>query len=260
MKEDLVCELSQGRLDEEYGPNACAAIVMKAAIAFLDSPGKQPVDSEEEMYSLMRQGISFYKDNEYQGKIDFISILETMRKDSPEQGLQIIYPKSIEGFTDEALSMCREFDSAPSGELDKDLLNILKSFDQLSEENGQKACGIFVCHGETMAVAFPQPGKPVLFDSHGRRYKDMDKGASILQFDSSEKLAEHLQGLYKKKDEPFQFIFLTKTGEPEQKQEKSEKLSVQESEKLEEPSKPEPEEEVSKKGLWQRIMQRLFPF
>lgn len=209
-KRDVVCELSQGRLDEKYGVNACAMICLTAATHFLsEKEEQQPLKTQSQIYGLIYKGIDRYKNNDCDGKIEFTEALEKAKKSEPALSkLQFITPTHIEGFDSEMLQILGEMNLPLDGELNTHLKPMLDALSSISDERKQKACGILTCNGETITIAFDSSNRPQLFDSHGRKYRDMDKGASLLQFNNCNDLAEHMRNNLFKTNAPFQFIIL----------------------------------------------------
>ena len=80
----------------------------------------------------------------------------------------------------------------------------------LRDFKDKDVCGILTCNNETVMVAFTQSGKAILFDSHGRPYKNQHLGASVRFFNDAEKLTQHLKQLYGDPSLPFTLCVVEK--------------------------------------------------
>lgn len=66
----------------------------------------------------------------------------------------------------------------------------------LDEALKKDAYCVITCKGQTVLVHFDEDKKPVLFDSHGSKYQDADRGASNRKFNSLEGVHAHLVEKY----------------------------------------------------------------
>ncbi len=208
---DIVCWFSQGKLDENYGTNACAVICHQAVSHLLS--GKD-INSKDMMHKLLSDGIKTYKENEFHGKVVFEDVVNKLNTDSPVK-LEAIAPEHIEGMDEGILQMMKEtpLEFPLQGTVGNDLNNMVHVLDETAQKHNQKLCGVLTCNGETVVVYFPEPGKPAMFDSHGRNYMGVDRGASLLKFDSIDGLQTHLNEVFKKPDEPFNLLLIGKKFE-----------------------------------------------
>lgn len=195
---DIVCEKSQGNFisdDPRKGENACACICLVASRTFLN---KSLPKTENEMYNVMGQGIKYYEDKKLEGKVFFEELLESSDI-SPDAKIVIpVEYAHMRGIDQEFLD---EMNKTPTlypleGEV-RDFTPILKVLDQTASKVDQKACGVITSNGETIVVGFTSPGKPVLFDSHGTKYKGVDKGASLRHFDSIVDMQDYMKSKFK---------------------------------------------------------------
>lgn len=205
---DLVCDYSQGNPDRfQKGREACSCICGEAVQHFLSG---QTVRSEREMYALMQRGIDSYNRYHFSGIVEFDDTLNRMNAELAQQHrppLERFIPERVSFMDPELVSLLKEMPELPlQGEMGKHIGQALDDLDRSSKE-GRKICGVLTCNGETVVVMFPKPGQPILFDSHGRKYMEIPKGASVLQFNSTANLAKHLQSLFKQNN--FSLVLLT---------------------------------------------------
>lgn len=163
-KGDVVCPFSQGNIEgvpPNAGINACGTICRKA-IEHL-TLGKA-IDSEETMRTLILEGIKTHGHGAPAKMFDEEVMLESPLKVTPyfdvEQGMK--------GALDYA--------SGAGAYLALTFATSLQN--------------------ETLLVYYPEKGKPVLFDSHGKEYLGVSKGASLRQFENNEALLAHFQTSY----------------------------------------------------------------
>ncbi len=210
---DIVCEFSQGRLtdvrnaigiinndDDNLGSLACAVICMKATLSFLE---KGVPKTDKEMYSLIDQGVSFYKEKRFSGTVLFADVLN-MLKPIERQKLEIIEPKE----KDVSASALSESSFIPLAYTDEHELtadvNIyldrtLNYLSKKANERDQKTCAILTTSpangatNATVVIMFDENKKPVLFNSHGQTYQGESKGASLLKFENMNQLNKYIK-------------------------------------------------------------------
>jgi len=219
-KGDVVCELSQGRVDEEKGRAACAFITLAGVDQALS--GKD-FHTEKEVYDTMGRGIMLYGDRSGHQPVDQAVRLLNRSKSEDEQKIVAYIPDEFEekiGLNENQLAVLplnREDPldfpfQHPVSEGFKDILNILRE-----ETEGHPAQKVGVVNasyeekpteGEVKFVYFKE-GAFYLFDSHGKPYEGESKGASVLRFDSLEECHEKLSADFMKEGyDQFSFWFL----------------------------------------------------
>lgn len=260
---DLVCDVSQGRF--EGGEAACACICWHAVVQILQ---EKPVKDETQMRKVISKGIETYNTlrsgrnvtSDTEGKLYFDAILAALNE---KHLVQVVVPKGLDYVTGIDVIQAMPESIPIPGIIDENFPQVLNALDHLGQENDQKACGVMTCNGETVVVTYPEPGKPQLFDSHGRTYKGMSKGASVLTFKSTEALAAHLsRTLFAKatyRDFTCMFLIPSESGEKEvKKSEKKEKERF--IDRIEEEGKDkEKEVEIGEEALEQYIPPPIEP-
>lgn len=212
---DIVCRDSQGKFGPE-GRAACGCICLHAVEHLLSG---QSIRSEEEVYKIIDKGIETYRELQSderslfradEGDSDmtvFSEVLLKLIEKGVVKDMKPVVPdmkgiKQINFYKDNpAIGI--------SGQTAKDFPAVLDSLAHLSSDH--QACAVLTCNGETVVISYPEPGKPTLFDSHGRKYEGMDKGASVLKFDSNRELASHLSEVLFSKTEVFEVQFVVGT-------------------------------------------------
>lgn len=203
-KGDVVSIYSQGkvhdideRLAPEEGQNACGSICAEAIRHLHQGFG---IETDEELENIIVDGVKNRKAqglgndplpfvqvmSKYEGMsfhvVDGIDDSDSDRKSSPN-----LYP------------YIGAFPSSGGGVLDKVLQGV--------EDADEAVYAVLTVKGETLMIHFNAESKPVLFDSHGKPYLGMDKGASLRQFESIGALVQHLNSCYS--GNPFELNLVT---------------------------------------------------
>ncbi len=206
---DVVCRFSQGLIEEiapfgklskEDGKNACASICAEA-ILYMVSHDKKTIETEDEMYQVMQKGVLSHKTNGFSPKaVVFSDVVAKMNID--KERLAAFAPKppkdpksqTLDSFAQERyeypLMYPFQFSSFSGGHL-----SLVES---LSDETGKRIFGVITSGNETVMVYRNADSSYSLFDSHGKSYLGVSKGASIRRFETLEPLQKHLEGMYGK--------------------------------------------------------------
>lgn len=203
-EKDIVCEKSQGYFTG--GQNACSPIALRA-IEWLSICS---ITEPEQIYEIIQSGINDYQEKKYIGKPKLDDVLKEF---ALSHVVEMIVPNHKSWPLDESqtwyLEMMEEDPlSFPLiGKPQEDFHKVLNFLSEESQKRLNSIFGCIVCNGETVVVHFSKTGKPLLFDSHAREYNGMDKGASLLQFNSVSNLADHLKNkVFAKTKEDFQMF------------------------------------------------------
>ncbi|NGX43717.1 MAG: hypothetical protein K940chlam7_02017 [Chlamydiae bacterium] len=197
-EEDLVCELSQGRINPSLGRNACASICVEAI--FTLAKGEQ-IDTEQKMYKVIKNGIAAHQTRGFGTKQVFFEELATkIQENGGPQHLEAHAPQDeSEGIYSDTFKAERA--STPSmypflKEVEDGFTDLITTLKTLSDKREKTLYGVITCEGHTVVVYFDK-GNPVLFDSAGNEYRGVNMGASILKFDTLEAIDTHLKSKYK---------------------------------------------------------------
>jgi len=209
--EDIVCDKSQGFF--EGGRAACASHCMIAVERFLFGP---MIENEKEIYQVIEEGIRIHRDRGFDEESDFSDVIYERIPHKRDLVIRPYQPRKKDWFISQIAKFAKTstlnlFAAPASGNPSTDFLSRLEVINEAARSQSAKglACGVITCRGETIVVGLDDDKKPLLFDSHGRKYKGMDKGASLLKFDSMEELAMHLQeNVFKGVEEPFTMHYL----------------------------------------------------
>ncbi|MEI8124979.1 MAG: hypothetical protein WCG42_04435, partial [Parachlamydiaceae bacterium] len=202
-KDGVVCRLSQGLLG---GPTSCAFNCLEAANAFLTKKEKA-FDNAPKILDIIRAGIEKQKAKGPSGLEEPSELLKM------DPRLQFVVPKNMPNVERMECENRIEKNIPFSGIIgtEKPLKNDLKiHLEALRDFKDKDVCGILTCNNETVMVAFTQSGKAILFDSHGRPYKNQHLGASVRFFNDAEKLTQHLKQLYGDPSLPFTLCVVEK--------------------------------------------------
>ena len=185
----IVHELDR-ELREGEGQFACSSICAEA-ILHLSQGNTITTDQELEAviiagvkkrnaYGLRNEPVPFPqvmgKVNEQGAVLDFVVVDNVDQYDTERKENPVIYP--YQGV----------FPQGKQSSLDKVLHGLRGA--------GRNKYAVLTTNNESLLVYFNDKGKPVLFDSHGKPYMGMDKGASIRQFESIGDLVNHLNNAY----------------------------------------------------------------
>lgn len=207
-EEDLVCELSQGRINPSLGRNACASICVEAI--FTLAKGEQ-IDTEQKMYEVIKNGIAAHQTRGFGTKQVFFEELATKIQENGEpQHLEAHAPQDeSEGIYSDTFKAERA--STPSmypflNDVKDGFTDLITTLKTLSDKREKTLYGVITCKGHTTIVYFDK-GNPVLFDSAGNEYRGVNMGASILKFDTIEALNTHLKSKYEENN-PFSMLMV----------------------------------------------------
>ena len=208
---DLVCDYSQGRIEDfhqdktlkkENGKNACGSICAEA-ILWLNTQKKTP--TENQMYEILEKGIGAHKAKGYGSNAAVFGDLVEKINQHTLQGEKLL---AIALDPSSAIKM-DEFDtdrfSYPllypyQKEIGGGVSQVMQLMEGLSAKLNQTLYGVLTCGHETVMIYSNQNGSYSVFDSHGRSYLGVSKGASIRSFNTLQGVQDHFSLLYDNKE------------------------------------------------------------
>lgn len=207
-KGDIVSDISQGQLDEVDGPTACATI---CGLAIQKLAGGTGINTQADLNNLLTQGVEHHKSKQrnrtQKGPIEFTEVFKELNDD--KLNIDTEYNDGINRESDSDLYI------PYSGSIKGDKLpNLIGGITE-----GKFGVITFYKGGnvsETVLV-YRQDDKLMLLDSHGRPYFEMDKGASVRQFDSANELFAYFKSVYTRySDTVFSMSFVGVKGAGEE--------------------------------------------
>jgi hypothetical protein len=209
---DTVCDFSQGRINEIApqsgltnvdGKNACGSICAEA-IFFLDLH-KTKTLTEEEIYQIIEKGVADHKAKGYGSKAAVFNELVKKIEESTQPNHKILqaFAPNPAGNTESLNNFALERYEHPlfypyQGEVKTGFADYIHLLNSLSKEIKQDLYGVITCGLETVLVYQNADASWSLFDSHGRTYNGVSKGASVQKFADVTKLDDHLRKMYEK--------------------------------------------------------------
>ncbi len=206
-KGDIVCDESQGQFSRKdtqgnnvTGQKACASICTVAVQMFLS---ENKITNQTRMYYVIKTGIDDHIKHGFKAEQFYEDVFNKTNEDRERLGidrLKIVVPDIVKDKDDEEyLEMAKKspLKNPLRGTVGKGFSHYLDVMQNVVRKNQQPLCGVITSKGETIVAYFPVKGKPQLFDSHGRSYKRVPKGASLRQFNNIKELDDHLKTIFK---------------------------------------------------------------